>query len=216
MSGKYILEIAAQELHLLPQRAIWWPARKALIVSDLHIGKAAHFRKAGISLPQTALHDDLAVLEKLITDLDAAEVIATGDLFHSKHNREVDTFGIWRNRFPEVAFHLVQGNHDILKAQAYTDLQLQVTRCLQVENLAFCHDKPLIFAPDYYYLTGHLHPGVQLRGAGRQVLRLPCFYFSDQYAVLPAFSRLTGLAMLTPVSGDRLFVIADGKTVLAV
>lgn len=211
-----MLEIATQELHLLPQRAVWWPARRTLIVSDVHIGKAAHFRKAGISLPQTVLHHDLAVLEQLINHYNVAEVIATGDLFHSHHNQEVDIFGNWRNRFPGVIFHLIQGNHDILKAQTYADLQLQVTLCLQLGNLAFCHDKPLRFEPDCYYLTGHLHPGVELRGLGRQVLRLPCFYFSDQYAVLPAFSRLTGLAMIAAKPGDRIFVIADGETVLAV
>ena len=45
-----------------------------------------------------------------------------------------------------------------------------------------------------YVLAGHLHPGVRLHGPGRQSVRLPCFAFGRNAALLPAFSEFTGTA----------------------
>ena len=55
-----------QDLLLLPQKAIFWQQEKALIASDVHLGKSGHFRKAGIALPQDMAQEDLAVLSDLI------------------------------------------------------------------------------------------------------------------------------------------------------
>jgi metallophosphoesterase superfamily enzyme len=65
--------------------------------------------------------------------------------------------------------------------------------------------------PGYYNLAGHIHPGVALRGKGRQTLRLPCFYFGRNQALLPAFGVFTGLACIKPVRDDKIFVIIEDK-----
>ena len=44
-------EFAGHTLHALPQGAIFWPARRALIVADLHFEKASWFAKFGQMLP---------------------------------------------------------------------------------------------------------------------------------------------------------------------
>lgn len=208
------LEVAGEQLYLLPQRAVWWPARRALIVSDLHLGKAAHFRKAGLPLPKKAFDLDLARLEALVDRLAPEQVIATGDLFHSADNSEIRAFGEWRLSRPELIFHLVRGNHDILRAERYQDLQLQVHQRLALGPLAFRHDLPSAVEEPLFCFTGHLHPGVELRGLGRQKLRLPCFFFARQRAILPAFSYLTGLALLEPQAGDRVFVVVNDQEVV--
>jgi metallophosphoesterase superfamily enzyme len=56
---------------------------------------------------------------------------------------------------------------------------------------------------------------VPLYGRARQRERLPCFWFSTDCAVLPAFGDFTGLAEITPVEGDRVFVIAGSEVVEA-
>ena len=208
------IDLHGERLVLLPQRALWWPAQRALVVSDVHAGKAAHFRKAGLPVPRTAFEADLARLDALVRHWQPAQLIATGDLFHSAHNREIDTFGAWRAQ-AGVHVRLVRGNHDVLGADAYARLGLEVVDQLALPPFCFRHHPP---RPDeretLYALTGHLHPGVELRGPARQQLRLPCFYFAGRYAVLPAFSRLTGLALLRPGAGDRVDAIVGEERVL--
>jgi uncharacterized protein len=65
--------------------------------------------------------------------------------------------------------------------------------------------------PGHYNLAGHIHPGVSLRGKGRQSLTLPCFYFGRHQALLPAFGVFTGLARIKPVKEDKVFVIVEDK-----
>jgi metallophosphoesterase superfamily enzyme len=54
---------------------------------------------------------------------------------------------------------------------------------------------------------------VKLRGGGRQSLRLPCFYFGKNGAVMPAFGNLTGFHVIRPKKGDRVFVITENKVI---
>jgi metallophosphoesterase superfamily enzyme len=63
-----------------------------------------------------------------------------------------------------------------------------------------------------YGLVGHIHPQIVL-SEGKKKLRLPCFWFGERYAVLPAFGEFTGCATVVPASGDRAFVIADGRVI---
>lgn len=223
LAGALSIELLGQEWLLLPQRAVWWPAEQALILSDLHVGKSAHFRKAGLPLPALAWAADLARLDALVQALAPRRVVITGDLFHSSHNREMDDFGAWRARYPEAVFTLARGNHDILKEKIYAAYGLDVMPEWRVGNLAFRHDLPKKTSPasgeaeeelQPYFITGHLHPGLELLVTGRQRLKLPCFLFAKDFAVLPAFSRLTGLMAVRPAPGDRAYGIAGEERVL--
>lgn len=199
-----------QTFELLPERALYWQQQNALIISDLHIGKGMHFRKAGIPIPNAVFDTDLEKLNHLITLKNPSSVIIVGDMFHSDYNNEIAVFDIWRAQYPGVSFKLVKGNHDILPRNKYKDLGIEFYDTLEIDEISFCHDCPEHFG-DKYYLTGHIHPGVRISGLGRQSLRLPCFYFNHQYAILPAFGRFTGLATVNPQDGDDVFVIAEGK-----
>lgn len=50
---------------LTNQRAVFWPAQMALLLSDLHLGKAAHFRKNGIALPTQVTMQDIQRLKNI-------------------------------------------------------------------------------------------------------------------------------------------------------
>ncbi|MDX1667527.1 MAG: hypothetical protein R3350_09870, partial [Saprospiraceae bacterium] len=67
----------------------------------------------------------------------------------------------------------------------------------------------------WYNLAGHVHPSVFLRGAGRQRLKLPCFYFGEDKGILPAFGYFTGSAVLHPGKKDRIYVIANDSVIPA-
>lgn len=194
---------------LSAHRAVFWKEEKALIVSDLHLGKSAHFRKAGIAVPAQIEQDDLYRLQKLITTYRPAQVIIVGDMFHSSHNNDVPYFKLWRQQFADIVFKLVKGNHDILGEKVYADINVEVHEELQINGIHFVHEPCEDTGEDRYTFSGHLHPGISIAGAGRQHLRLPCFYFGHTCSILPAFGKFTGLAMLDAAAADAVFVIAN-------
>lgn len=200
---------------LSPHRYIFWEEQQALILSDLHLGKTGHFRKAGIAVPQQVYKEDLQRLFTAIMQHKPQQVIIVGDMFHSKENKELEWFLRWRNDLAEVPLHLVRGNHDILKKEWYTAANISVHDELTINGVHFVHDVTSVKvpAPGDYVFTGHLHPGVCLSGMGKQSLRLPCFYFSEQYAILPAFSHFTGLALLKPEKSDAVFAIVNQSVI---
>lgn len=196
---------------LSAQRAVFWKEEQALIVSDIHLGKSAHFRKAGIAVPAHIGQDDLYRLQKLITVYDPAQVIIVGDMFHSSHNNDVPLFKLWRQQFPHIKFKLVKGNHDIMAERVYAELDVEVYDELEINEIHFVHEPCEEWDDARYTFSGHLHPGVAVSGAGRQRLRLPCFYFGRRCSILPAFGRFTGLAMMDMEEADAVFVIANNS-----
>ena len=58
-----------------------------------------------------------------------------------------------------------------------------------------------------------MHPGVKIRGMAKQSLSFPCFYFTDNYCVLPAFSKFTGLALIKPNNGEAVFAIVENDLI---
>lgn len=202
-----------QHWRLSAGRAVYWEEEQTLIVADLHVGKSAHFRKAGIAVPANIVQEDLYRLQQLITKYHPARIIVVGDMFHSSANNDVVYFKLWRQQFPHIPFLLITGNHDILAPDLYDELNIRLQDTLSLRNIFFVHDAA--DTPDtlnnQYVFSGHIHPGVRLVGYGKQSLRLPCFYFGPDTAVLPAFSHFTGTYSLEPEPSSAVFVIAEKK-----
>ena len=210
--GGHQIEISGQNLILLPEKAIFWVQQNLLILSDLHLGKASHFRKSGIPVPLKVFQKDLDCLSNLLNYYQPESILYLGDLFHSDHNVEFEKFTEWMSQYKMVKMELVRGNHDILPAIWYKDSGIKVYPiATQKGPFVFAHDPAENLPSNNYVFSGHLHPGVKLRGNGRQSLSLPCFYFGAQQALLPAFGEFTGLAMIRPSKNDLVFVIGDGK-----
>ncbi|NSL88433.1 ligase-associated DNA damage response endonuclease PdeM [Chitinophaga solisilvae] len=202
-----------QHWHLLPDRAIFWEEERALILSDLHLGKATHFRKAGIAVPAGITSEDLFRLQQLITRYMPVRIIIVGDMFHSRENNEVQYFRIWRNQFSHISFDLVKGNHDIMPEEVYGQLQISTWPSLTIRGIHFIHEPCEEHNGYQYTFSGHLHPAVIMAGPARQRLRLPCFYFGLHCGILPAFGHFTGSATLDPSPDEPVFVIA-GKSII--
>lgn len=224
--------VAGQTLWLSPSRIIYWEEEKALIISDLHFGKTGHFRKSGIAIPQSAFRNDMQRLFEQVQHFQPGKIIIVGDMFHSNANKELDFFLKWRNDHAHVEIILVKGNHDILQTDWYEQSCIQLTNpSLYIKEFCFIHDlaifqnpgmpagsAPMIPSvqktkPDHYFFTGHIHPGILIRGLGKQSLRFPCFYFGEQYAILPAFGNFTGLSLIEPSSHENVFAIVENKII---
>lgn len=211
------LELAGERLLLLHERAVFWPAAATLIVSDLHIGKAATFRAAGVPVPEQTTAATLGRLSQAVTRTGASTILCLGDLLHAPAGRTeaiLQAVGAWRVAHAACRMVLVRGNHDARAGDPPPEWEME------------CVDEPWTFGPfawrhrpavtpGRYTFAGHIHPAVALNGHGRQQLTLPCFHFGAQVALLPAFGDFTGTARVRPVAGDRVFVVA-GERVLAV
>jgi DNA ligase-associated metallophosphoesterase len=191
-------------------RAIWWPARRILMVADTHFGKAASFRALGQPVPSGTTHANLARLDALLTHWDAERLIVLGDFLHGPHSHSVPLLTAlheWRARHAHRQCVLIRGNHDDRAGDPPPSLAIDIVdEPLIVGPFALCHyPKP---RAGHYVLAGHVHPAFLLRGRGRDRLRLPCFSFDPEVGTLPAFGEFTGHHEVTGAPGRRIVVVA--------
>ena len=207
------VEIFGEQMELLPQKAVFWGRERILFLADVHLGKVNHFRRSGIPVPPKANERNLELIIDLVNLTKPDRVICLGDLFHSHYNPEWEVFGELVKHFVKISFELVLGNHDIMSEQQYVRKGIVVHNTLRIAPFIFTHH-PLEEADhEFYNLSGHLHPGVNMRGKARQSVTLPCFYFGENRGLLPAFGTFTGMARIYPKKNDRVFVIVEEKII---
>jgi DNA ligase-associated metallophosphoesterase len=205
-----ILEVA---MVMYPEKILFLPDKKILLIADLHFGKVNHFRKSGIAVPMRANMKNASLLIDAINFLKPDRVIFLGDLFHSAYNQEWETVAQITHHFSACSFELVIGNHDILSLEKYSQNLLKVSRELAIGSFILTHE-PLQDVPTgMYNIAGHVHPGVRLKGGAGQSLMLPCFYFRNNQAILPAFGSFTGMAKINPQKGERVFAITKDNVI---
>jgi DNA ligase-associated metallophosphoesterase len=185
------------------RKAVFAPDTAALILADLHAGKATHFRKAGIPIPGGIIEQDLFRLDDLLTAYQPKKLVFAGDLFHSTRNNEWLVFSRWRSKHPDIEMYLTVGNHDILPKRHFEEAGLLCSDSVLFDGFAVCHDHSgkTLEIPTF---AGHLHPVVRLESGAKQRLTVPCFYFEDKKALLPSFGRFTGGAFVTPKERSRV------------
>ena len=181
---------AGETLHPLPCGALFWPARSALLVADLHLEKGSSFARQGWLLPP---HDSLDTLQKLadaVRTTGASQIIALGDSFH-------DAGG--PGRLPPAAHDLlaglihvtdwlwIVGNHD---GASGAELGGRALPELQLGGITFRHEAERHRAGAE--ISGHYHPKVlvQLR-TGRRISRR-CIALTSDRLVLPAYGAYAG------------------------
>ncbi|WP_215410096.1 ligase-associated DNA damage response endonuclease PdeM [Janthinobacterium sp. JC611] len=205
-----VVELAGEQVWLLASRAVYWPARKMLVIADIHFGKAAAFRALGVPVPRGTTTQNLLALDALLATYACEEIVFLGDFLHARAAHAAATVAAmlaWRARHLDVRLTVVRGNHDAHAGDPAAALGIgMVDEPHQVGKLSFCHH-PDTVAPGYV-LAGHVHPVYHLRADGRG-LRLPCFLLGRQRAILPAFGAFTGGHAVRPGAGERVYVTAD-------
>jgi len=193
--GAHRLEAAGLSLWLLPGRAVWWPAAGTLFVADLHFGKAATFRRAGLAVPEGTTADNLARLTHLLGSTGAHQLVFLGDLLHARSGRGD---ALWR------ALGDWRGAH-----AAGVAMVEEPWAPLPSAPLLGCHHPHRVAGN--LVLAGHLHPTVKVWGGARDSLRLPCFVHTDGQLLLPAFGAFTGSAPTRWPQDAQCFAIADER-----
>jgi DNA ligase-associated metallophosphoesterase len=207
---------SSADILLLAGRAAFLPATATLLVADLHLGKAATFRSAGIPIPEGSAQRDLARLERLVDETAARRLIVLGDLFHARSGctaKVFDEFAAMRARIAAAEVILVAGNHDrvIGKIPSF----LGIDSCMRTHDeppFHFVHEPSTgLSEPDRecFTVAGHLHPTLSITAPGGGRIAGRCFVAGESLLVLPAFGSFTGGHRVAAADGQRLWLARD-------
>ena len=183
------LSFAGHEFVPLASGALYWPAKNALFVADLHLEKASWYATRQQFLPP---YDSEATLADLIDTLDATGagcVWCLGDSFHDAGGPErlaPSARTALRALTHGLDWVWVTGNHDHEVARAFGG---RVMREASIGGIALRHEADPADAG--FEISGHFHPKLRLRVRGRGIVRR-CFAVTATKIVLPAFGALTG------------------------
>ncbi len=212
INSYYLYKLLGESFYLLPEKAVFWKEKRTLIISDLHLGKAAHFRKSGIQVPESVHISDYIRIKKLLVKFNPEQTLILGDLFHSEFNSEWQRFSAWIQSQNKIHFVLIKGNHDILPQELYRIANLQVYQdSYDIHPFTFIHR--LADSIPNFTICGHTHPAVKMYGSAKQTVTLPCYYFTKMYGILPAFGNFTGYARIKPEENDDIFVILENSVI---
>ena len=198
--------LAGEPVELHGDRALYWPARRRLVIADLHLGKGDIFRRHGIAVPSGGSDADLRRLSALLSTTGADALWVLGDLLHGDPGpaRWRAGWNAFRAAHPGVAVRVLAGNHD---------------RALHGAALGVAIDEgpvrdgpfELRHAPadrdDAHVLCGHVHPVVRLPGLRRA---FPVFALDAGRTILPAVSLFSGGG---DVGAGRRVACIDGDAI---
>ncbi|HYN45558.1 MAG TPA: ligase-associated DNA damage response endonuclease PdeM, partial [Allosphingosinicella sp.] len=160
------------ELMALPQGALFWPARRALLVADLHLEKASWFASTGQMLPPYDSIATLADLAAIAAETGAEEIWCLGDSFHDCdgcHRLAPQARELLTALTAATRWTWITGNHDPGFADPCGGA---IVADAEVDGLLLRHEAdPADPRPE---LSGHFHPKLRISHRGRLVSRR-CF-----------------------------------------
>lgn len=194
--GRRPFSLGGEALLLDMSGALYWPARKTLIVADLHFEKGSSYAKRGQFLPPYDTRETLGRLASVMARYEVDTFVALGDSLHdrSAHERLApDDLAQLRELQRGREWIWVLGNHD---PDIDDCLGGEVTEAVRVGELVLRHEPSASDAD--YEIAGHLHPAARLQQHGCSIRR-PCFIGTGGRLILPAFGAYTGgLNVLDP------------------
>lgn len=202
---------------LLPDRAVWLPDDRTLLIADVHLGKAASFRARGVPVPEGVTQRDLNRVSTHLERTGAERLIVLGDLIHDDaalRARTREAVVAWRGGWAGVSVDLVVGNHD-RRVESCEPLGVRVLGPgVRLEgNSGACIDlthEPPAGAAARPTFCGHLHPVVSVGGARTAArVRTACFWFDGMTAILPAFGSFTGGRSMAMRGDEQVFAAGD-------
>ena len=191
--------------------AMFWHEHQMLLIADVHFGKVSHFRKHGSAVPKHVIHKNFERLNNVLDHFKPQKICFLGDLFHSYRNNEWELFSDWV-KTQSTRITLINGNHDIISPDLFLELGIEILDELILDGFLLTHHPEE--RKDQFNICGHIHPAIQLRGKGRQRLKLSCFYQTPFQMILPAFGEFTGTHILKPEKNDTIYVLNDKSVTL--
>jgi len=210
MNG-YQFTLAGADLEARGSGALFWPARKLLCVSDLHLGKSERMaRQGGAALSPYETHDTLSRLDAELAATRAETVVCLGDTFDDRD--AVDALSeqerLWITRLQAGRRWVwIEGNHDPGPLNTGGTHLAE----LPLNPLLFRHIAQETQSGE---VSGHYHPKARLSTKGGSITR-PCFLIDGDRVIMPAFGTYTsGLhaheAILSDLMREEALAVLTG------
>ena len=205
-------------------RAVHFPSAAALVVADLHVGRAAASNAGPLLDERADLRERLAAV---VAATDPETVVLAGDLLHrfgTPRARAVGTLRTLAGRIRAAGARpvAVAGNHDGGLDDAWPGAVHDAYRLADGTVVCHGHEAPATDAARY--VCGHVHPALTVEGDKRD-----CFLWTESgyrdrpTLVLPAFSAVAAgvrverrddvdSPLVSTLDATRPGVVADGET----
>ena len=204
------------DIVLLAGRAAFLPKTSTVVCSDIHLGKAATFRHAGMPIPEGSAQHDLKRLSQIIQFCKAQRLVITGDLFHARSGCTAQVLDEFRSfcEQHDTQVTLVVGNHDQSLGKRFRPYEIGIERCekeIIEPPFRFVHNQPIERDDQttHFTIAGHIHPKVTISGSGRDRLTCRCFAATDRVLILPAFGSFTGGTPLANTDQMSIWLARD-------
>ncbi len=214
MAGHPVDLLQGEPLVLL-DRAVYVAEYQALLLSDVHLGKAETFQMAGIPVAQQVNGETLERLRSRCNQLNPKQIFVLGDLFHSRQGLVPEVKAAWAQCLQEIDAQvtLIVGNHD--RSALGPTFQMDYSfDPISLGKLLLSHEpvSPNNIPAGHLNICGHVHPVVQLKSS-IDSLRLPCFYHEQQSQrlTLPSFGAFTGGYEVPLGQGQTAYLTVEGS-----
>ncbi len=184
-----IAEVNGERLVLDCAGALWWPAERTLVVSDIHFEKGSSLARFGALLPPYDTRTTLRRIASLMERYRPERVIALGDSFHDGEGADrldTDDRTALMGLIGRTDWIWIEGNHD---PEPPAWLGGSVHGEVAIGGLVFRHAPQRAGQPGE--IAGHLHPCATVSLRGRS-LRRRCFASDGTRLVMPAFGAYAG------------------------
>lgn len=180
--------------------ALYWPAEKTLIVSDLHLEKGSYLTDEGVVLPPYDTASAFEKLEEALDRYDPLRVIALGDSFCT-------------DREARLSAHDADWLYDLIEDRDWYWVcgpdQAQVPECfggtvlphVSLGGIKFRYEP--VRAPVSHEIAGRMHPVAQISEYGH-VMRGRCFVSNGMRLILPSMGKYSPGANVLGSAFDSL------------
>jgi len=209
------IQLFGQRLQLLDDKALYLPEAEALLVSDVHLGKAETFQSFGIPISNEMNEENLNRLRSLHHQLQPKKLFILGDLFHSKQSLVPEVLISWDSFLKETSADvtLIVGNHDRRLVSALPPLSMNTqTESVALGDFLLSHEPEK--AGGLLNICGHIHPVIKLRSP-TDSLRLPCFFVEHDHKrlTLPSFGEFTGGYEVELITNTCAYIACEGDAI---
>ncbi|MEM1254568.1 MAG: ligase-associated DNA damage response endonuclease PdeM [Cyanobacteria bacterium P01_H01_bin.21] len=207
------LDLLQGEPLVLLDQAVYVPDYQALLLSDVHLGKAETFQMAGIPIAQQVNGETLERLRSHCNQVNPQKIFVLGDLFHSRQGMVTEIIDAWSELLKTIDAQvtLIVGNHDRAALAPVFDMQYS-TESISLGRLLLSHEpvSQTTIPKGHLNICGHIHPVVKLKSA-IDSLRLPCFYHEhqSQRLTLPSFGSFTGGYEVALSKGKTAYIVVE-------
>ena len=194
------LMFAHHRFDIVAPAALYWPAKNALLVADLHLEKASFFARQGQMLPPYDSQATLAALADLVNETGATAVFCLGDNYHDGEGEarlEPEAAKQLAGMTAALDWVWITGNHDRdvtgLWGGSVADEWIGEGLALRHAATA-CSRLPEI--------SGHYHPKMRVAVRGRHVSRR-CFVRCSRGRSPTIYCSKADMSSIRPTASTR-------------